>query len=240
MLKNALKALNYYIVRRSRSVEKQLKELNFFSTNPYPVQKFQPRMSTVNINAQRLATVNDWSSIVTNYFGNSFLDRQSDRRKDPKWLDEQIRSPNTVFILFHVDRPLINVDDTNGTFSLSKFSYEQVKVFLEGGHNCNWLFLGVEYEKNDTGVNNEASGGEVWSIRSPYSNIDNYYNRDEFKSWFAVDTSAFSDDLDTVAKMLNGSNKFFDGNFLRMMAIQDVYESSVIAQVNNERIFRFI
>lgn len=179
---------------------------------------------------------------TVNYFGNSFLDRQSERRKDAKWLEELMRSPKSVFILFHIDRPFMNLDETKNALELSKFTYEQIRPFLENSTNnddkaaaCNLLFLGIEYEKSEHGkLMSETDGGEIWSIRSPYSNVDNYYNRDEYKGWFAIETSSFDENGDKVAKLLGEhSGKFFEGNFLRMMAIHDVFESSVIAQVNN-------
>ena len=153
-----------------------------------------------------------------------------------------MRSPKAVFILFHVDRPFMGMDDSSNTFAMKKFTYEQVRPFLEAKTNdetkqskvtCNWLFLGIEYEKTEKGkLDSKSDGGEVWSIRSPYAHIDDYYNREEFRSWFAIDTSGFDEDADKIAKLFGSeSGKFYEGNFLRMMAIQDVFESSVIAQV---------
>lgn len=202
--------------------------------------------ATANVTSNNsISASNCWTSKV-NYFGNSFLDRQSDRRKDSKWLDEQMRSPKSVFILFHVDRPFMSINSEKNEFELSKFTYEQVKPFLENqkqsqqGDATNWLFLGIEYERNENATNTTTEPldkGQIWSIRSPYSNIDNYYNRDEYRSWFAIDTSSFDENTDKIGKIVGESGKFYEGNFLRMMAIHDVFESSVIAQVTFLYIF---
>lgn len=234
MLKNVFssKFFNYYYVCNSLRTSKKKLYFKHQIINPQPqLPQFLPREPYEK--RPNPAVSMSASQKRTNYFGNSFLDRQSDRRKDTKWLDEQMRAPNTVFILFHVDRPFMNASDQADAFALSKFTYDQVKTFInDDTKKCNWLFLGVEYERRND-VNDAIDEKAVWSIRSPYSNLDDYYNLDKYKSWFAIDTSGYSDDVEKVTSVLgNGVGKFFDGNFLRLMAVSDVYESSVIAQVS--------
>ena len=49
-----------------------------------------------------------------NYFAHSFIDRCSDKRKDEKWIMDQMRSEKSVFVLFYVDK-------VSFTFDLSFF-----------------------------------------------------------------------------------------------------------------------
>ena len=49
-----------------------------------------------------------------NYFAHSFIDRCSDKRKDEKWIMDQMRSEKSVFVLFYVDK-------VDFTFDLSFF-----------------------------------------------------------------------------------------------------------------------
>ena len=44
-----------------------------------------------------------------NYFGHTFIDRSSDKRKDAAWIERQLSRSNTVFVLFHVDKPFVTI-----------------------------------------------------------------------------------------------------------------------------------
>lgn len=201
----------------------------------------------------RLAKTNNktkkmFHQTTINYFGHSFLDRCSDKRRDYEWIKEQMQSDKSVFVLFHNDRPFVltSAEDKN-MYSLYKFGYDEVKQFLEPIENvnnniktkCVYIFLGVEYEKNETGLSNDdhnnnsnknKSNFEV--CHSPYSK-DSLYNKDDHKAWFAIDTSGFDENIESVTKLLSLDRaQFFEGNFLRLLAIQDSLQSSIIAQVN--------
>lgn len=185
-----------------------------------------------------------------NYFGHSFLDRCSDKRRDHQWIKEQIQSDKSVFVLFHNDRPFVltSSEDKN-MYSLYKFNYDEVKKFLEPIENinnniktkCVFIFLGVEYEKNEKELSNDdhnnnnsnkkKSNFEI--CHSPYSK-DSLYNKDDHKAWFAIDTSGFDENIENVTNILSlDKAQFFEGNFLRLLAIQDSLQSSIIAQVSN-------
>ena len=225
-----LRKLYYYYSRSSLEKKQQQHLIKQFLSQVF----FSP-----SIKQQQQRTIMTTSK-VTNYFGNSFIDRQSDRRKDAKWLEEQMRSPKSVFILFHIDRPFMTTNEAKHSIALSRFNYDQVKPFVATSSeveqqktSCNWIFLGVEYEKREGGkVDSSENNSDVSLLRSPYSNAENYYNLDLFRCWFAIDTSRFDENAENINKMFD-CGKFFDGNFLRLMAVQDVLESSIIAQVKN-------
>lgn len=240
MLRRLFKIFNYSISKRVSDKHQLANEYIFLLS--FRLRPGQNRIfSNFHLNSKRMFT----TSQAVNYFGNSFLDRQSDKRKDNEWIAEQMKSPKSVFVLFHVDKPFVDLNKEKNTFGLSKFNYDQVKKLLETSDNqkCNWLFLGIEYERNGNSDDNEKkenlNDNDVNAIRSPYSDVENY-NRDEFKSWFAVDTSGFDENVDNVGKIFGGSGKFFEGNFLRLMAIQNVFESSVIAQVTLQSNYLFL
>ena len=184
------------------------------------------------------------SQTCVNYFAHSFIDRCSDKRKDRKWIEEQLRSEKAVFILFYVDKPFVRVNNFKSTFSLCKLNYSQVRVLLAAdsiNNNteqqkqqqpklpCVTVFLGVEYEKNVEFCCSEDENDIA--KRSPYSNPELYSNKDSFSPWFAIDTSGFDSSVENVGKLFADEGEFFEGNFLRMMTIQDTLESSIIAQV---------
>jgi hypothetical protein len=200
------------------------------------LHKYQPK-KMLNNNPNTAGSVKP----IVNYFSNSFIDRCSDRRKNAQWIQDEMKRDKTVFIVFHVDKPFVNVNRANRSmYSLCKLTYQQVKHLLEyrqGDDKCNWIFLGLEYEKNKEFENeceneDDDSGAYLTSeCHSPYSS-PNMYNRGEHRSWFAIDASAFNVDIESVSKSLQLENgQFFEGNFLRLMAIQDPMESSIIAQV---------
>jgi hypothetical protein len=180
---------------------------------------------------------------IVNYFANTFLDRASNKRKDVNWINEQLQSNEAVFVLFHVNndvRPFVCIEEETKTFSLSKFDFSQVKHFLASNDStsaddnktvditkskCNCLFLGLEYLKNDQ-IQSETN-----SSISPYSRPDLYTDKTKFRPWFAIDTSGFELNSDELSSSLSKFGKFFEGNFLRLMGIQNPLEASVIAQV---------
>jgi hypothetical protein len=179
-----------------------------------------------------------------NYFAHSFIDRCSDKRKDKKFIGEQMKSDKAVYILFHVDKPFVKIDDSKSSFVLCKLNYSQVKFMVEeeevsktnenegnardkSSSSCTCVFLGLQYEKNADFATDESQ-----SSCSPYSNPGLYNNKDSFTPWFAVDTSSYDLNLENVRKLFLNEGEFFEGNFLRMMAIQDELESSIIAQVS--------
>ncbi len=122
-------------------------------------------------------------------------------------------------------------------YSLYKFSYSEVKQFLERNTTdakplCTSIFLGLEYEKRVDGDEDLDSYTQCWS---PYSN-PYMYNKEKHRPWFAVDTSGFDLNIENVQKNFAENLKkgqFFEGNFLRLLAIQDLSESSIIAQARS-------
>jgi hypothetical protein len=187
-------------------------------------------------------------SSIHNYFGHSFLDRCSDKRRNAEWISQQMCSDQSVFVLFHGDRPFVltSSDDQN-MYSLYKFNYQEVKQFLEPVKivnnssvietKCVFIFLGLEYEKKDkNSVQNQSecptsvSNFEV--CHSPYSSESLYSKEEGHKAWFAIDTSSFDENIESVTNLLSLDRaQFFEGSFLRLLAIQDSLQSSIIAQV---------
>jgi NAD+ diphosphatase len=182
----------------------------------------------------------DRSSVI-NYFAHSFIDRCSDRRKDIEWINSQLKNDNTIFILFHVDKPFVSVDTANNMFSLTRFKYKDVKTFLEPGEpngtsnhqsKNNFIFLGLEYEKVNSDSTDDDAVESAKMLYSPYSYSDSY-NKNSAKAWFAIDTSNFDSNIEKIQKIFPQHGQFFEGNFLRLMAIKDIQESSIIAQARS-------
>lgn len=163
------------------------------------------------------------SNPTVNYFAHSFIDRCADRRKDSNWINQKLTENGSVFVLFHVDKPFVCVKDSEKMYSLCKFNYSQIKTFLDA--KCVYVFLGLEYMKNS---------GKLETI-SPYSCAKSY-DRSNSKAWFVIETSGFDTDIERVSSLFSDQGKFFEGNFLRLMAIQDLHESSIIAQVRLEKL----
>jgi len=109
-------------------------------------------------------------------------------------------------------------------YSLYKFNYEQIKSILAHQETI-CIFLGVEYEKN-----NETTSET--NNQSPYSN-PLIYNRNNFKSWFAIDIVNESHLTSESTGSLFKDGTFFEGNFLRLMSIQDYKQASIIAQARS-------
>jgi hypothetical protein len=171
-----------------------------------------------------------------NYFAHSFIDRSSAKRKDAEWIKEQFYKQNTVFILFHVDKPFIAIDTSKNMYCLERFSNSQIeKLFNEDSvenstkREKSTVFLGIEYEPNKE-FEDDRNLTPYEVTFSPYSHPE-INNINSYKSWFAIDTSVFNEDPETIVKLLGGSGQFFEGNFLKLMSIQDSLESSIIAQV---------
>jgi len=171
-----------------------------------------------------------------NYFAHSFIDRSSAKRKDTAWIEEQFVRENTVFILFHIDRPFIAVDSSKNMYCLERFTHTQIKKLFSDSpedsakRQSSTVFLGVEYEPNKEFENNRDSTPYEVTF-SPYSHPE-INNVNSYKSWFAIDTSAFSEDPEKIVHLLGGKGQFFEGSFLKLMSIQDSLESSIIAQVS--------
>jgi hypothetical protein len=198
---------------------------------------------TVSISKKKLLFSDDHIRMTqpcVNYFAHSFIDRCSDKRKDKQFIEEQMKSDKAVYILFHVDKPFVKINDSKSKFSLCKLNYSQVNFLLEKAQTneqesskisesspCTCVFLGLQYEKNP-----EFFTDETQSSCSPYSNPGLYNNKSTFTPWFAIDTSGYDSNLENVSKNFLNEGEFFEGNFLRMMAIQDELESSIIAQVS--------
>lgn len=173
-----------------------------------------------------------------NYFAHSFVDRRSDKRRDTQWVNDQFSKEDTVFILFHVDKPFIKVDSNKNMYALQRFSYSQIKQLFDqdpeeftANKQRSTVFLGVEYE-----TNKDFEGTQdltpYQATYSPYSHPE-INNKEVFKSWFAIDTSVFNDNSEEIAAIFVDYGQFFEGNFLRLMAIQDSLESSIIAQARS-------
>ena len=125
----------------------------------------------------------------------------------------------------------MSIDDSKNMFSLTKFTYSDVAKFMESQDQskkpCTHIFLGLEYDKS--GNNGDESDEGFNKCHSPYSNPD-IYNKGSHRPWFAIDVSNY-DKLENVSSLFANKGQFFEGNFLRLMAIQDLKESSIIAQV---------
>ena len=173
------------------------------------------------------------SQPTINYFSHSFIDRSSDKRKNKEFIQTQMTSSDSVFVLFHVDKPFVVMNDSKNMFSLYRFNYDQVKAIIESQTLplaiC--IFLGVEYEKNIDFNDSSTNTMSGFKCQSPYSD-PNKYNKNSFRSWFAIDLANELNKIQ-INEMFREQGQFFEGNFLRVLAIQDLKESSIIAQARS-------
>lgn len=128
-------------------------------------------------------------------------------------------------------------------YSLYKFSYSEIRQFVERTPDskplCTSIFLGLEYEKR-VDINEDDDFNQLDSYTqclSPYSS-PYMYNKDKYRPWFCIDTSGFDLNIENVQKHFvekfsSDRGQFFEGNFLRLLAIQDLSESSIIAQARS-------
>ena len=198
----------------NRFVSSSFNNLNFV-LNKKENLKLTPyeAIHTKIYNRQLLNSQNNFfykmSTPTINYFAHSFIDRASDKRKDKQWIDEQIRNENSVFVLFHIDKPFVTMNDTKNMYSLYKFNYSQIKMLFENKTEsenlCKFVFLGVEYEtkasKDETNFYEKTS--------SPYSHPD-IYDHNLFKSWFAIDASSYNTNVEQITNMFAQYVTFFE------------------------------
>lgn len=77
-----------------------LNQINNFKLKPYR----EKRSVSYLLKTKEIESYTDMMNPTINYFAHSFIDRCSDRRKDQKWIDEQMKSDKAVFVLFHIDK----------------------------------------------------------------------------------------------------------------------------------------
>ena len=80
-----------------------LNQINNFKLKTYQ----EKRSVSYLLKTKEIESYTDMMNPTINYFAHSFIDRCSDRRKDQKWIDEQMKSDKAVFVLFHIDKLLI-------------------------------------------------------------------------------------------------------------------------------------
>jgi hypothetical protein len=181
-----------------------------------------------------------------NFFADSFVDRCSEHRKNKEWIQDKLKHSSTNFILFHIDKPFVIIDDTKKEFNLCKLNYSQVEFLLkpkkegEEREDCIVIFLGLEYkrlidENNNNGENLDQNSKVLASInnfknsRSPYLTPDQY-DRNDYKPWFAIDTSKYDLNHQNIENIFQNGT-FLQGNFIRMLSMEHREEASLIAQV---------
>lgn len=172
-------------------------------------------------------------SSTVNFFADSFLDRCSDKRKNLDWINEQMKLNQTNFILFHVDKPLVIIDNANSLFSLYKLNYSQIEFLLNFNsndkfNNCIVLFLGLEYQR----LIDENNNGNAKKTSSPYSS-PTIYDKSNYTPWFAIDASRYDEDFTNIEKLFSNGCSFLKGNFIRMLSTQNQQEASIIAQARS-------
>ena len=77
-----------------------LNQINNFKLKTYQ----EKRSVSYLLKTKEIESYTDMMNPTINYFAHSFIDRCSDRRKDQKWIDEQMKSDKAVFVLFHIDK----------------------------------------------------------------------------------------------------------------------------------------
>jgi len=77
-----------------------LNQINSFKLKTYQ----EKRSVSYLLKTKEFESYTDMMNPTINYFAHSFIDRCSDRRKDQKWIDEQMKSDKAVFVLFHIDK----------------------------------------------------------------------------------------------------------------------------------------
>ena len=207
--------------------------------NPHPASHYFKSLNLIfnsrekQKNLLSIDTHPKMSQPTINYFSHSFIDRSSDKRKDKEWIQTQMTSSDSVFVLFHVDKPFVVMNDSKNMFSLVRFNYDQVKTVIESQTlpSATCIFLGVEYEKNKDFTDLSKNSMSEYKCQSPYSD-PNKYNKNVFRSWFAIDLASELNKTE-ISDMFKDQGQFFEGNFLRVLAIQDLRESSIIAQARS-------
>jgi NAD+ diphosphatase len=110
---------------------------------------------------------------IANYFCESPLNRMSQRRNDSAWINDLALADTTVYILF-VELDLLaqsnsrSSDGSGSCYRPVRFTYQQLKTYLEADHKPTVVFLGVDEAAANDGVQ---------------------------CGWFAVDVSLLSGDV---------------------------------------------
>jgi hypothetical protein len=171
-----------------------------------------------------------------NFFADTFIDRCSDQRKNKDWVNEKLKLNQTNFILFHIDKPFVIIDEEKKQFNLCKLKYQQIEFLLNNktnvDDNCTVLFLGLEYKRivdENNNNNNNITSSDFINSKSPYLSPDSY-DRESYTPWFAIETSNHDKNHQTIEKLFQNGT-FLLGNFIRMMSMEFREEASLIAQV---------
>lgn len=172
-----------------------------------------------------------------NFFADTFIDRCSEQRKNKEWIEDKLKHPFANFLLFHVDKPFVIIDDAKKEFNLNKLAYSQVEFLLNNKNeekereSCVLIFLGLEYKRLDNTVDNNnnkddqnsqvaASINNFKNSRSPYISPD-LYDRNDYKPWFAIDTSNYDLNYQNVEKC------FQNGTFLQGLNLNFMFFSCI-------------
>ncbi|XP_046861542.1 NAD-capped RNA hydrolase NUDT12-like isoform X3 [Xenia sp. Carnegie-2017] len=120
-----------------------------------------------------------------NYFSHVPLNRMAEKRKDKVWLDQQMKNPKSMYVIFNQLKPLARKVASKKTFCLVKVNFRQLSEILgkQAEEIKNVVFLGVE----ETYTN---SCKETSLNKAIDCNI----------SWFAVDVGDISDASDKFLK----------------------------------------
>lgn len=159
---------------------------------------------------------------TNNYFAHAFLDKGSEYRKNKDWILNELNSNSSIFVLFHIDKPFVKLNQEKQTYELYKLNNNQIKTYLQA--KCTYLFMGIEYtELNSEYLNNDHDS------KSPYTRYE-LYKRDKHVSWFAIDTQKYEEDAKESVKMFP-DGIFLEQNLMRMLSINNKEEASIISQV---------
>ncbi|KAM4616884.1 NAD-capped RNA hydrolase NUDT12 [Polymixia lowei] len=173
--------------------------VNKSSRTAYDIAKFWGHRHISNLLAstddrcQRVLPTSDLSQ-QENYFSRETLDRLSEKRTDPGWLEAKQNSPDSVYLLFSNLSPMLShqEDASPGTESrLCRLRYEEVKDLLQKPGTV-LIFLGVERRKNPGSSCSSSSSQTEESIGEP-------------PAWFAINTDEDPADLLKLCR----ENSFF-------------------------------
>ena len=208
------------------------------------ITKFKFKSTVKQIFSQRILSAAKQSNYFykmsyANFFADAFVDRCSEQRKNKEWINDKLNHSKTNFILFHIDKPFVTIDDSKKEFNLCKLNYSQIEFLLnkndEQRENCITIFLGLEYKRlideNNNSENLDENKNNLKNLRSPYLSPD-LYDRSDYKPWFAIDTSNYDKDPQNIEKLFK-NGVFLQGNFIRMLSMQHKEEASLIAQVSH-------
>ena len=143
------------------------------------------------------------------------MDRAAHRRKDSKWLKEQMKVDKTKYVLFYKLQPVVVQRSDNittsgtGRYALCLFSYSECKDILDSNTDASVVFLGQDQ-------------------RGPFPANKKPIHSEDWPAVFAADISHFDED-----KIPDLRPHAFAGPLIPVMMMLDKYEGGIVAQARS-------